>query len=226
MPRPARSAPKSQLPLSLWIAGIGILALGVYISIQSRPRVDGSAANSTTALPVDSRSATFSDYFDSGWRSGATNSPILIEATYFFPELVAALNQLPSKSSHQGEIADRLSLAKANVDSIVFYVTLASGADPVEGLEPTELLSVKDSSGNTYKVNDWVEANAALLPASSITQRIGLLVVSRTADNGRTFEQNGPKDITLTATGISQSPQELRWDLVSLKNFLTHYERS
>lgn len=168
----------------------------------------------------------FSDYFDSGWRSGATDSPILIEATYFFPELAAALEQLPAKSSHQGEIADRLSLAKANVDSLVFYVTLASGADPIEGLQPTELLSVKDSSGNAYKINDWVEANAALLPASTVPQRIGLLVVSKSADNGKTLEQNNPKEIILTATGISRTPQDLRWDLVVLKNFLTHYERS
>jgi len=210
----------------LWIAGIAILALGVYISLESGPRSDRSASNTTIVTPVDSQAAMFTDYFDSGWRSGATNSPILIEATYFFPELTAALDQLPAKSSHQGEIADRLSLAKANVDSIVFYVTLASGADPIEGLQPTELLSIKDSAGNAYQVNDWVEANAALLPASTVPQRIGLLVVSKSADNGKTLEQNNPNEIILTANGISQSPQELRWDLVALKYFLTHYERS
>jgi hypothetical protein len=185
-----------------------------------------SNSNEETAIPVDSQSATFSDYFDSGWRSGSVNSPILIEATYFFPELAVALDQLPGKSSHQGEISDRIALAKPNVDSIVFYVTLASGADPIDTLKPAEILTVTDSSGNNYKVRDWVEANAALLPASTVPQRIGLLVVSKSSDNGRTLEQTDPNEIILTAKGISKDPQNLRWNLKELKNFLTHYERN
>jgi hypothetical protein len=167
----------------------------------------------------------FTDYFESAWRTGSTQSPILVEATYFFPELAAALEDLPAKSQHQGEIADRLAIVKANVDSLVFYVTLASGADPIDALDPAKLLNVTDGDGHTYAVRDWVEANAVLLPTSNLPQRIGLLVVDLTANNGKTLQENNPDTLSLTATGLSKDAQTLRWNLPLLSTFVRSYER-
>ncbi len=211
------------LPLSIWIAGLCLLVLGAYLNLPERTGATNDTVL-TNAGVLDVKSARFTDYFDAAWRSGSTRSPMLIEATYFFPELAAALESLPTKSGHQSEIADRVALAKANVNSLVFYVTLAG--EGIDGLEAPELLSVSDSDGTRYQVQDWIEANASLLPASSVHQRIGLLVVDLQGNNGKTFTENDPDTLLLTVRGLTQDPQVLRWDLNLLANYLRDYGRN
>lgn len=227
MPRRIKPQPVvTRLPLLVWIVGIGLLGLGVAWSLQVSGRTDQSAPDANAAnVNLDPAVTAFTDFFNAGWRGGSPTAPTWIEATYFFPELAAALDGLPAKSSHQGEIADRLAVLKPNVDSLVFYVTIASGADPIDSIEPKNVLRLTDSSGRAYPVRDWVEANAALLPATTVPQRIGLLVASMTANDGTAFAANNPTELILTATGLSQQPQQLRWDLGALRRFLETYER-
>ncbi|MFH0853000.1 MAG: hypothetical protein V1853_01175 [bacterium] len=209
----------------LWIVGIGVIIFGVVLSWTSSSNTNNSIKTTNEQAESQVENNIFTDYFDVGWRTGSLNSNILVEATYFYPELAAALEQLSFKSNHQGEIADRIALLKPNTDTIVFYITIASSAEEIAGLNLFEIFQVIDGWGNSYPILDWVEANTSLLPASTVTQRIGLLSASITADNQKTLEENQPGQLKLIVQDISTDDQVLTWDLNLIKTYLQEYER-
>ncbi|USN53294.1 MAG: hypothetical protein H6760_03970 [Candidatus Nomurabacteria bacterium] len=224
MPR-KKVTPKPSLPVWFWAFGIVVIIFGVWLSWPH-----GSSSISDTTLLSNTSSDTspegvFTDYFDAGWRSGDTNAKILVEASYFFPELASALEALPTKSGHQGEVADRLAILKPNTDTIVFYLTLASSDDELSEFDPEEIVSLSDDEGNVYPVQQWSEANSVLLPASEVNQRIGLVAFARTSEEGLDIDKVNPKTLQLTIAIPGQSEQTLTWDLGLLDTFLQSYER-
>ena len=222
-PKPKRT----NLPLAVWLIGLGLIVTGVVVNwtntSKSSPRTNLNLNQTNSTL--DPAAAVYTDYFDAGWRAGNTRSPVLAEATFMYAELVAALNNLPVKSAHQSEISDRLALLKPNTNSLVFYVTVSSEVDELDGLDLAAAAQVTDGQGNDYPILKWEEAGAALLPKTTAHQRVGLLAANLTSTNGTAFDATRADSLKLTLKAVGSGDQYFTWDINLLKTFLANYER-
>lgn len=142
-----------------------------------------------------------------------------------YAELVAALNNLPVKSAHQSEISDRLALMKPNTNSLVFYVTVSSEVDEIDGLDLATAAEVTDGPGNDYPILKWEEAGAALLPKTTAHQRVGLLAADLTSTSGSVFDPAQADSLKLTLKAVGNGDQSFTWDINLLKTFLANYGR-
>ncbi len=223
-PKPGQTEPG--LPLAVWLIGLGLVVLGVVVAWPNRQSASNASANSRSInSTLDPAAAVYTDYFDAGWRAGNTQSPVLAEATLMYAELVAALNNLPVKSAHQSEISDRLALMKPNTNSLVFYVTVSSEVDEIDGLDLATAAEVTDGPGNDYPILKWEEAGAALLPKTTAHQRVGLLAADLTSTSGSVFDPAQADSLKLTLKAVGNGDQSFTWDINLLKTFLANYGR-
>lgn len=217
---------RTNLPLAVWLIGLALIVAGVAVNWPTDSKSsNGSSSNSAPVnAAVDPAAAIYTDYFDASWRAGDTQSSVLTEATFMYAELVAALNNLPVKSGHQSEISDRLALLKPNTNSLVFYVTVSSEVDEIDGFD-LAAAEVTDGQGNSYSILKWEEASAALLPETTAHQRVGLLAASLTSTNGQALDSTTAGSLKLTLKNIGGRDQRFTWDLNLLNTFLTNYGR-